>query len=1058
MKKSLEYIDSELPAIELFKKLGYQYYNASEKKERENISEVLLKTRLESAIKRINPWINEVNCAKAITALTAVNGASLMENNEQIWELLRGGNFTVKQVINSVEVFKPVYFVDYNTPENNDFLVVNQMRFKNRLDTISIPDLVVFLNGLPISVIECKSASSRNAWDSAFSDLKEYENLNEKLFYYNQINVGIWGVGAKYGGVNAPQQFYSVFKTSKEDTEIIEKSNCEQDKLIRALFKKERLLDIIRHFVIFETSQGITVKKLPRYQQIRATNKTISRLQSGEGGVVWHTQGSGKSLTMAYIARKLQAPEFGFKNPTVLILTDRKDLDRQINTTFRNVGFKNVNQASSVVHLDGLLRNDYGGIITSTIQKFQEKDPKQTISIDQTELEESGNLKYEKHIKDRFLIKITKELKADKWVEIEREEIPLEELSNKENLYVLVDEAHRSHYGFLASFMRTVLPQAKFVAFTGTPISKQDKSTLNEFYGGDYIDVYTLTQAVADKATLPLLYDEGIAKLSVKKEALDKEFEEEFGHLSEAKKDKLKNEALQKHLISEKRINDISKHLITHYRTKIYKNGHKAMLVCSGRKHAIRYQEALDKLKKEGFHNFETKVIISLGSVKKDAIAKEYYETLKWNEENPKDKKPIFVVPTNQIKEVTDNFKLPFGEISATEKSGKKKHDNTAIIIVSDMLLTGWDAPIASCLYLDKSLKEHNLLQAIARVNRTRKGKEVGLIMDYNGITSNLIEALEIFSGDIKPEDILRNINEELPKLAMNHHKLVDFFKPIKIDSLKNRKAYIDKALLFIEPLDKRDTFKVLLKAFKKSMSIVLPNKKALKYQYDFKLFNDIKLTAKNFFPDDDELKTTKEESEILQAMVNEHLTATGVENLLDEPISITDKDKFKAEIMNASPATKELKMRTHLKHTIKVGIDKNPDFYKPLAQRLEELFKLKAAERIGQLELFKAYSEIQDEIINQQKEGEEKGFKTTGERAIYDSMKVLFAEDAQNMTKTMFDMISKELEIIDWQEKGRVRNDIEKKVKNHLKTAKIADNQAKIKAKEMIAVLIKNL
>ncbi|MFN6086827.1 MAG: DEAD/DEAH box helicase family protein, partial [Fluviicola sp.] len=300
---------------------------------------------------------------------------------------------------------------------------------------------------------------------------------------------------------------------------------------------------------------------------------------------------------MAYITRKLQAPEFGFNNPTVIIMTDRKDLDRQITTTLQKVGFKNVSQAFSVVRLDQLLRNDYGGIITTTLQKFQETDKEATSEEDQTVLEERGDLKVEKHIKTNKLIRITKEHQNGKWGEIEREEIELEELSKKENLYILVDEAHRSHYGFLASFMRTVLPNAKFIAFTGTPISKEDKSTLGEFYGGEYIDVYTIKEAVADGATVELLYDEGIAKLDVKKEELDKEFELTFAEASEEKKDKLKREALRKYQLSTERIEDITKHMINHFKTKIYPDGHKAMLVCSGRESAIKYQQMFKKLK-----------------------------------------------------------------------------------------------------------------------------------------------------------------------------------------------------------------------------------------------------------------------------------------------------------------------------------------------------------------------------------------------------------------------------------------------------------------------------
>ncbi|NRT12477.1 type I restriction endonuclease subunit R [Flavobacterium sp. 14A] len=1057
MKQSPEYIYSELPAIALFEKMGYSYCTGEMMEERNDFTEVILKQRLLEAIKRINPWIDDNNLNKAYSLITSVNGASLMEINEQIWDIIKGGTFTPKQIIEGKEEFRPVHFIDYNHPENNDFLVVNQMSFHNRLGRKSRPDLIVFINGLPIAVIECKSPIAPNAWDSAFNDLKEYQDLNQKLFHFNQILVGIWQVDGRYGAINSPQQFYSVFRTNKDDNlDLLGINPTEQDKLLYSIFQKERVLDIIRHFVLFELDEGITIKKLPRYQQLRATNKTIERLQAGEGGVVWHTQGSGKSLTMAYVARKLQAPEYGFDNPTVLIMTDRKDLDRQITTTLQNVGFKNVNQASSVVHLDKLLRNDYGGIITTTIQKFQETDKEATATIDQTELEEHGNLMIEKHINETQLTKITKELQKGKWIEIKREVVELEELSKKENLYILVDEAHRSHYGFLASFMRTVLPNAKFIAFTGTPISKEDKSTLAEFYGGDYIDIYTIKESVADEATVELLYDEGICKLDVKKEELDKQFEETFAEASEEKKDKLKREALRKYQLSAERIDDISKHLINHFRDKIFPDGHKAMLVCNGRESAIKYQQAIHALKEKGYHDFETKVVISIGTPKSDAIAKKYYETIEWNRINPNNKRPVYVVPPEGVKDATDNFKLPFGNENETEKSGKKKFDNTAIIIVSDMLLTGWDAPIASCLYLDKPLKEHNLLQAIARVNRSRKGKKAGFIIDYNGITAYLIQALEIFSGDIRPDDILKNLNEEFPKLEMNHTKLVDFFRPMKIDRNYEREKYIDSSVRYIEPINKRDDFKALLKDFNKSINIVLPNTKALKYQADFKLFNEIKLRARNAFPDDEDLKITKDESKMLQAMIDEHLKSLGIQSLIGEPISIIDKDKFKEEIMNASPATKELKMRNNLKHTIKVGIDKNPDFYKPLAQRLDELLKQKEAQRIDEAQLLIAYTAIQDEIIEEQKEGEQKGFVTERERAVYNSMKVIFAEDAEDATKTLFDLINGELNIVAWESKGQVQKDIENKIFRFVKT-KLERTEAKEKAREMVEVLKRN-
>lgn len=1049
-----EYIHSELPAIHLFQSLGYQYAETASIDEREDISGVVLKGRLAAAIQRINPWINETNLNKAMDTLLSVRGASLMEINQQVWKLIRSSEHTVKQVIDGQEEIKPVSFIDYLAIDNNDFLVVNQMKFQGK-GYHSVPDLVVFVNGLPLGVIECKSPTALNAWDKAYDDLKHYQENSEKLFHYNQICAGIWEEGGKYGAINAPQQFYSHYRISKDES-LPDFVKRDQDRLLYSLFRKDRFLDLVRHFVLFELEEGRTIKKLPRYQQIRATNKTIARLQQSDGGVVWHTQGSGKSITMAYVTRKLQAPEYGFNNPTVMIMTDRKDLDKQITTTFRNVGFKNVNQASSVKHLDKLLRNDYGGIITTMIQKFQETDPSTENSTDQTEQEETGNLLIQKQIDGKVLTKITKELQLGRWVEINRESIDLEELSTKENLYILVDEAHRSHYGFMASFMRTVLPNAKFIAFTGTPISKEDKSTLGEFYGGDYIDVYTIKESVADGATVALLYDEGIAKLDVKKEELDKAFEEEFGQQSEEKKDKLKREALRKYALSSERVTAISKHIIVHFQTKIYPDGFKAMIVCDGRHLALKYKEVFDQLAETGHHAYESKLVISLGSPKSDALAKEYYAIEDWNKHHPNDQKWQPFIAPEQISTVTDDFKLPFGNEAEKEKSGKKKYDNTAFLIVSDMLLTGYDAPIASCLYLDKPLKEHNLLQAIARVNRSKERKSAGFIVDYCGITAFLIQALEIFSGDIRPDDILKNINEELPKLVLNHNKLVEFFKPMKIDRKYLRSTYIEQAILYIEPIDQRDEFKNLLKQFNKSIGIVLPNTEAMKYQEDFKLFNEIKLRARNAYPEDDGLKISKDESKKLQEMIDQHMQAVGVENLLAEPISIIDKDKFKEEIMNASPATKELKMRNNLRHVIKVGLDKNPDFFKPLAQRLEELLKMKEHNRITQLELLKAFTEIQDIIIEQEQESKDKGFHTDRKKAIYHSMKTIFPTGAEDATHTLFDLIKGELSIVDWEGKTMVRKDIENKLSRFL-TPQMDRKKARNKAVELVDLLANN-
>ena len=457
-----EFLKSELPAIQLFEKLGYQYFDASKHDERASINEVILETRLKSAIKRINPWLNENNINNAFKEITAVASASLMEANEFIHKLLSSQEYTPKQIIDGKETYKGVSYIDFENIENNDFLLVNQMKFKG-LENNSIPDLVVFINGMPLSVIECKSPKLQGAEQEAISDLKYYQVNSEKLFRYNQICVAAYKVGGRYGAIGAKEGHYQVYRSEDNAAleSLLEKEPTAQDILLFNLFEKDRFLDLIRNFIIYHVSEGSKIKILPRYQQIRATNKTIHKLQTdNEGGVVWHTQGSGKSITMVYLATKLRREESGFKNPTIIILTDRTDLDNQISSTFTRCGFQNPIQATSVRHLKKLLEDDYGKTIMTTIQKFQETD-------------DDGNI-----------------------VKVSNEQI--EVVSEKENLFVMVDEAHRTQYGFLAGFMRKALKNAKFIAFTGTPIDNDEKSTLGKFYGGKYLDIYNIKQSVAD--------------------------------------------------------------------------------------------------------------------------------------------------------------------------------------------------------------------------------------------------------------------------------------------------------------------------------------------------------------------------------------------------------------------------------------------------------------------------------------------------------------------------------------------------------------------------------
>jgi type I restriction enzyme R subunit len=841
-----EYLQSELPAIQLFEKLGYTYLNGSQNDERASINEVILEDRLKSAIKRLNPWLNDNNVKNAFKEITSVVSASLMEANEFIHKLLSSQAYTPKQIIDGKESYRGVSFIDFEKIDNNDFLVVNQMKFKGQ-EKNSIPDLVVFINGMPLAVIECKSPKAKSSESDAISDLRHYQTNSEKLFRYNQVCVGAYKVGGRYGAIGAKEEHYQVYRS--EDTKSLElllgKEPTVQDILLFSLFEKGRFLDLVRNFIIYHIAEGSKIKILPRYQQIRATNKTIHKLQTdNEGGVVWHTQGSGKSITMVYLATKLRREESGFKNPTIIILTDRTDLDDQISRTFHRCGFQNPIQATSVRHLKKLLEDDYGKTITTTIQKFQETD-------------DEGNI-----------VKVTKE--------------QIEVVSEKENLFVMVDEAHRSQYGFLAGFMRKALKNAKFIAFTGTPIDMEQKSTLGNFYGGKYLDIYNIKQSVEDGATLPILYEDGIPDLYVEKDLLEKQFKYYFDQESKAKQAKLKQEAtsLKKQMTAKQRIKRIAEHIINHYKTKIYPDGYKGMVVCYNRESAIAYKKAFDKLKEAGKHGFSSRVVMSF-SLKKDPD--EYFK---------------IATPETEIKKVIADFKLPFGDEVQLSKDGKQLYNNDALMIVSDMLLTGYDVPVAMVMYLDKPLKAHNLLQAIARVNRTRGAKPVGLIVDYCGITDHLVTAMEIFSGELEPGDVMVNISEEITKLRLRHNRLVAFFQGLGIDRIKNRQEYVDKAVHYLEPEDIRDNFKELLKKFNKSLNIVLPDESALEYKDDFCLYNEIKLEAANAYVDKS-LRISKDESKKLQSLIDEHLRARGISSLLDEPVSIIDVKKFQEEIDN---------------------------------------------------------------------------------------------------------------------------------------------------------------
>ena len=972
MSQTPEYLYSELPAIELFKKLGFNYFDASIADTRESINEVILEDRLRQSLLKINPWLRDNTLEKVVRKLKNIQASTLMEANQIVFDFITKKDSITEKPTPEAKP-QPVFIIDYENIENNDFLIVNQMKY-NGIHKNSIPDIVVYINGLPLAIIEAKSP--KVSITDAISDLGYYQENSQKLFYYNQICVGINKGKALYGTIGSQFAHYSKYKLEDlaELELLVERTATAQDILIYSLFKKEMLLDIIRNFTIFEIDQGRTIKKLPRYQQLRAVNKILDRLKTeNKGGVVWHTQGSGKSITMVYLATKLRREEAGFDNPTILVVTDRIDLDNQISSTFRRTGFSNPIQAVSISNLKELLKDSYGKTLLTTIHKFQER------------------------------------------AEEQKEEIEI--LSDKSNVFVLIDEAHRSQYGMTAAYMRNSLPNAKFIAFTGTPIDKEEKSTLRTFYGGsDYIDKYTIKQSVEDGNTLAIRYQTGMPEYFIEKDLMNEVFSSVFGHESEEKQAKLKSRAasLDTFLMAKRRVEEIAKHIIKHFQDKIYPNNYKAMLVCHNRYQAIAYQKAFLKLKEQGLNSFESKVIMSFDN-KKDPI--EFRE---------------LAVEEDKIKKAIEEFKLPFGNENEKSKSGEKRFDNTAILIVSDMLLTGYDAPIVQCMYIDKLLKEHTLLQAIARVNRTKSGKEYGLVVDYAGITNYLTEALKIFSGDLEAQDVMTDIENEKTILENRHSKMVAFFNDIKIDRFKDRAKFVDECVLYLEPEDLRDKYIDLVKLFNKSMDIVLPDFFATKFEYDLKLYNDIKLEAVNTHTPE-KMFITREETKKIQMIIDEHLRATGVHYLLHEAIDITDPEAFRRELENKSGKTKELTIANRIKHTIQANKKENPDFYKDIAKRLEELIKAKEEDRITQAQLLIEFDKLQEEIRNSKEEWKRLGLTSKEQFPIFKTLEKV-VPNPKEFTIAVFDKVGMYLQKSDWKDHDDIKKEIRKNIKSLLR------------------------
>jgi len=936
----------ENKVIEHLQRLGYTYVpGGTLDAERHVQSEVVLRNRLADALKRLNPWLSENNLNKVLRSLTHMDVTSTMEGNQSFHELLIN-MLSVQQDVGQGRKNQTVKLIDFDRIDNNEFLVVDQFTAGT-----NIPDVIVFVNGLPLVVIECKSPllAPDQQISQGVKQLLRYQQENEQLFYYNQFLIATSDDRARVGTIGARLQHYSTWKDPYPHTlEEFGSHPSPQDILLTGTLTKERLFDLIQNFIVYEPEDGKVIKKMARYQQYRSVNKTVDRILQADdpsyrGGVIWATQGSGKSLAMVFLATKLRRMK-AMKNPTIVIVTDRQDLDRQITNTFRSSGFPNPQQAESVSALKTLLQQGPGSTVMTLVQKFQEAE----------------------------------------------DETSYPELTSSENVIVMVDESHRSQYSTLALNMRLAMPNATYIGFTGTPIDKEDKSTFRTF--GTYIDKYTIEQAVEDGATVPIFYEARMVDLHVHGETIDQLFDRNFREYAEEDRERIKKKYATEEAIiaSPKRIRSIVLDMIEHYEQHIKPNGFKAQIVAISREAAVLYKQTLDELS-----DYESKVIIS--AQHNDEAHLQAYHLSKQEE-----------------KHVIQRFKQPMQE------------DPLSFLIVCDKLLTGFDAPIEQVMYLDKPLKEHNLLQAIARTNRTYDKKTYGLIVDYYGVCGFLEEALGVFhEEDIK--GALHEIDAEIPRLETRHRTAMRFFDYINKDDL-------DACVMVLDPEDIRNEFDTAFKKFSESMDMVLPSPKAGPYVEDLKWLGKIKKRARSVYRDDS-MMDISDCGEKVRQLIEEHVYAT-IPHVLVEPIDILS-NKFEQKLDEIkSPEAKAAEMEHAIKHEIRIKLDENPVLYTSLKERLENLIEQRKSQQLSIEDMLEAMHEIRGVMQNQTKESAESGMdpKQYPFYQMFVNELDTFEEDSlKDLTYIVTGKI-KELAVIDWTVKDDVKRQMRRQIKKKLR------------------------
>ncbi len=961
--------DVEKPFVSQLQALGWTHIEGSLDDPtitgRSSFAEVIQEGVLRECLRALNtgpdknPWLDDARLSEAVGAITRLGTHKLMEANQKATELLIKG-LTVEGLQGwDGGRGQTIRYIDWDTPTNNQFTVINQYRIDcppgfNSAKAFIVPDLVLLVNGIPLVVVECKSPSIPEPLADAVDQLRRYSNQrkaafevddnegNEHLFATNQLLVATSFDEARVGCVGAAFEHFAQWKTvigpdgDGSELQIAESLGktalSEQERLIAGLLTPTHLLDVVRNFLLFMQVDGQTFKSVCRYQQYRAVNKAIARLKTGKtrlqhgehdqrGGIVWHTQGSGKSLTMVFLVRKMRADAL-LRRFKVIVVTDRKDLQRQLSITATLTG-ESVEVADSTAGVKALAQRKGPGLVFATIQKYRDPDTTGEAPLTAADLPKVSEPKPVFRAGQKF-----------------------EVLNEDDSILVLVDEAHRTQAGDLHASLLAGLPNCARIGFTGTPIIMGEKKRTHEIFG-EFIDRYTIKEAESDGATVPVLYEGRTAKGAIKDGAsLDELFEDLFRQHTPEELEAIKQKyATKGHIFDAPAlIADKARDILRHYVTHILPNGYKAQVVAYSRLAAIRYFDALREARNELLKDAqalspEDKALddeaMCLRPPKVQAIVQawRYRETLERLEFAPiisgsNNDDPAWKTWTegSAHDQLIKRFKKPLFHSDTT------KTDPLAFLVVKSMLLTGFDAPIEGVMYLDRPIREAELLQAIARVNRTGFGKRCGIVVDYYGVAQHLKEALAAYA-DEDLEGALASLKDEVPVLRDRHLRVVDLFRQQGIESLEDTEACVE--VLGSEKI--RAEFAVKLKAFLSSLDTVLPRPEGLPYSADAKHLAYIYARARNRYKDTPVLG--KDVGAKVRKLIDDHVISLGIDPKVP-PIQLTDADFDKHLSRTPNDRAKASEMEHAIRSHIRRHAEEDPVLYRKLSERLNDILK----------------------------------------------------------------------------------------------------------------------